>query len=88
MYNIRLSDKGVAAVGLEVLEFALSSLVLRVRILRPGTTVRIVSILVTVINKEIVETKTSFLAFKAVNTWKYNDFFIHNSNKSSGLSLF
>lgn len=33
-------------------------------------------ILATIIHAEVAKTKTSFLAFRAINTWKYNVFLV------------
>lgn len=56
----------------------------RVGVLGLGATARTASILAIVIDKEVAETGTSFLAFEAMDTWRYNSFFGHSSSKSPG----
>lgn len=56
--------------------------------LRLKTTARLASILVTVINLEIVMTEIRFLTSEEIETWMYNAFFGYNSNRLPGFGLF
>lgn len=56
--------------------------------LRLKTTARLASILVTVINLEIVMTEIRFLTSEEIETWMHNAFFGYNSNKLPGFGFF
>lgn len=84
MYNMRSSDGGAIVAEVEASKFAIKSLVSGAKVLRLGATTRTASILAKVIDKEVIETEASFLAFGTADIWKHNAFSGYNSSKSSG----
>lgn len=87
MHNIRLSDGGVAAAGIEAPGFIVGSLVPGAGVLRLEATTGTTFILATVIDRKVAKTKASFLAFEAVDIWRRNAFSNHSSSRSPGLGL-
>lgn len=52
-----------------------------------GFTAVLISILVIVINKKVVKTKASFLAWQAMSIWLSNRFFNHNFSRLPDLGF-
>lgn len=59
----------------------------KVGTLKLKTIIELVFILAIIIKKEVSKTKTSFLAFGIMDTWRRNSFFDHSSSRSLGLSF-
>lgn len=62
-------------------------MVVRVGISGLGITLELASILATVIDKEVVETESSFLALQTTDSWRRNGFSGHSSSRSPGSGL-